>query len=119
MKHVHWIGTGLSSIPGIRRLAKNLENFTVWNRTLEKAKNSINHVNKNNVKAKKFDIDLIFKEVNPGDIVISQLPATRHLEIAKLCLEHNCHFASTSYLNPQILALDKDCLLYTSDAADE
>ena len=23
MKHVHWIGTGLSSIPGIRRLAKN------------------------------------------------------------------------------------------------
>ena len=108
MKHVHWIGTGLSSIPGIRRLAKNLENLTVWNRTLEKAENSINHVNKNNVKAKKFDIDLIFKEVNPGDIVISQLPATRHLEIAKLCLEHNCHFASTSYLNPQILALDKD-----------
>ena len=83
MKHVHWIGTGLSSIPGIRRLAKNLENLTVWNRTLEKAENSINHVNKNNVKAKKFDIDLIFKEVNPGDIVISQLPATRHLEIAK------------------------------------
>ena len=93
---------------GIRRLANNLENLTVWNRTLEKAENSINHVNKNNVKAKKFDIDLIFKEVNPGDIVISQLPATRHLEIAKLCLEHNCHFASTSYLNPQILSLDKD-----------
>ena len=107
MKHVHWIGTGLSSLPGIRRLAKNLENLTIWNRTLEKAENSINHVNKNNVKAKKFDIDHIFKEVNPGDIVISQLPATRHLEIAKLCLEHKCHFASTSYLNPEILALDK------------
>ena len=108
MKHVHWIGTGLSSIPGIRRLAKNLENFTVWNRTLEKAENSINHVDKHNVKAKIFDIDVIFKEVNPGDIVISQLPATRHLEIAKLCLEHKCHFASTSYLNPEIFALDKD-----------
>ena len=24
MKHVHWIGTGLSSIPGIRRLANLL-----------------------------------------------------------------------------------------------
>jgi len=107
MKHVHWIGTGLSSLPGIRRLAKNLDNLTIWNRTLEKAENSINHVNKNNVKAKKFDIELIFKEVNPGDIVISQLPATRHPEIAKLCLEHKCHFASTSYLNPEILALDK------------
>ena len=108
MKHIHWIGTGLSSIPGIRRLAKNLENLTIWNRTLEKAENSINHVNKSNVKAKKFDIDLIFKQVNPGDIVISQLPATKHLEIAKLCLEHKCHFASTSYLNPEILALDED-----------
>ena len=32
----------------------------------------------------------------------------RHLEIAKLCLEHNCHFASTSYLNPDMLALDTD-----------
>ena len=108
MKHVHWIGTGLSSLPGIRRLAKNLENLTIWNRTLEKAENSINHVDKNNVKAKKFDIDLISREVNPGDIIISQLPATRHPEIAKLCLEHKCHFASTSYLNPEILALDKD-----------
>ena len=37
MKHVHWIGTGLSSIPGIRRLAKNLENLTIWNRTIEKS----------------------------------------------------------------------------------
>ena len=62
MKHVHWIGTGLSSLPGIRRLAKNLENLTVWNRTLEKAEHSINHVNKSNVRAKKFDIDNIFKE---------------------------------------------------------
>ena len=51
MKHVHWIGTGLSSIPGIRRLAKNLDNFTVWNRTLDKAIKSIDHVDKNNVNA--------------------------------------------------------------------
>ena len=108
MKHVHWIGTGLSSLPGIRRLAQNLENLTIWNRTLEKAENSINHVNKHNVNAKKFDINHIFEEANPGDIVISQLPATRHPEIAKLCLEHKCHFASTSYLNPEILALDED-----------
>ena len=46
MKHVHWLGTGLSSIPGIRRLAERLENFTVWNRTLSKAQSSIDHINK-------------------------------------------------------------------------
>ena len=70
MKHVHWLGTGLSSIPGIRRLAENLDNLTVWNRTLEKAQISINHVNKTNVKAKEFDIDKIFNETKPGDIVV-------------------------------------------------
>ena len=114
MKHVHWIGTGLSSIPGIRRLAKNLDNLTVWNRTLDKALKSIDHVDKNNVNAKQFDIDLLFNETNPGDIVISQLPANKHLKIAELCLKNKCHFASTSYLNSEINALNTDCLLYTS-----
>jgi len=108
MKHVHWIGTGLSSIPGIRRLAKNLDNLTVWNRTLDKALKSIDHVDKNNVNAKQFDIDLLFNETNPGDIVISQLPANKHLKIAELCLKNKCHFASTSYLNSEINALNTD-----------
>ena len=102
MKHVHWLGAGLSSIPGIRRLAKNLENFTVWNRTLHKAQESISHINKESVKAKEFDIEEIFQQTQPGDIVISQLPTTEHFKIATLCLEHKCHFASTSYLNPKI-----------------
>ena len=58
--------------------------------------------------AKQFDVDLLFNETNPGDIVISQLPANKHLEIAKLCLKHKCHFASTSYLNPEINMLNSD-----------
>ena len=106
MQHVHWLGAGLSSIPGIRRLAERLENFTVWNRTLEKAEASINHVKKPNVKAKKFNIEDILLEIKPNDIIISQLPANKHLEIAKICLENNCHFATTSYLSQDILELD-------------
>ena len=106
MQHVHWLGTGLSSIPGIRRLAQRLENFTVWNRTLTKAQNSLNHVNKSNVKAKIFNIENIIAEIKPGDIIISQLPANKHLDIAKICLKKNCHFASTSYLSPEIKKLD-------------
>ena len=41
MQHIHWLGTGLSSIPGIRRITQNYENVTIWNRTLEKAQQSI------------------------------------------------------------------------------
>jgi len=108
MKHVHWLGAGLSSIPGIRRLAENLENFTVWNRTLQKAEASISHVNKTNVKAKKFDLNNIISELSSGDIIISQLPVKNHNEIAKICLENNCHFASTSYLSKDIKDLDKE-----------
>ena len=37
MQHIHWLGTGLSSIPGIRRLAQNYDFLTIWNRTIEKA----------------------------------------------------------------------------------
>jgi len=108
MQHIHWLGTGLSSIPGIRRLAKNYDNLTIWNRTLEKAEQSINHVNKDNVVAKKFDIQALSNSLEVGDIVVSQLPADHHLSIAKLCLEKKCHFATSSYISPDMRSLDGD-----------
>ena len=86
MKHVHWIGTGLSSLPGIRRLAKNLENLTIWNRTLEKAKNSINHVNKNNVKEKKFDmlpVNIIGLCTHVQELLHQVLDAYMELDVEK------------------------------------
>ena len=55
MTHIHWLGAGLSSLPGIRRIASKNHKLTVWNRTLAKAKFSINHVKSNNIFAKKFD----------------------------------------------------------------
>ena len=73
MQHIHWLGTGLSSIPGIRRLAKNYDNLTIWNRTLEKAEQSINHVNKDNVVAKKFDMQALSNLLEVGDIVVAEL----------------------------------------------
>ena len=32
MKTIHWLGVGLSSVPGIRRLASKDYNLNVWNR---------------------------------------------------------------------------------------
>ena len=108
MQHIHWLGTGLSSIPGIRRLAKKYDNLTIWNRTLEKAEESINHVNKDNVLAKKFDMQALSTSLEVGDIVVSQLPADHHLSIARLCLEQKCHFATSSYISPDMKTLDND-----------
>ena len=108
MQHIHWLGTGLSSIPGIRRLAQNYEFLTIWNRTIEKAEQSINHVNKQNVIAKKFDIESLSQTLKAGDIVVSQLPANQHVDIAKLCLTKKCHFATSSYISPDMQSLDVD-----------
>jgi len=112
MKHVHWLGAGLSSIPGIRRLAQRLENFTVWNRTLPKAESAINHINKSNVSAKTFNIDKLTSILKHDDIVISQLPASQHMSIANICLEKKCHFASSSYISDEIKTLDREAKKY-------
>ena len=34
---IHWCGTGLSAIPGLRRLLEAGHDVAVWNRTPEKA----------------------------------------------------------------------------------
>ena len=71
MQNIHWLGSGLSSIPGIRRLASNNHNLTVWNRTLVKAQKSIDHVNSDNVSAKIFNIkDIKEKISNPLTLIV-------------------------------------------------
>jgi len=110
MKNIHWLGSGLSSIPGIRRLASNNYNLTVWNRTLSKAQNSIDHIKTDNVSAKTFNIKEIADKVKQGDIIVSQLTASMHSDIAKICLEKKCHFATTSYLAPDIKKLNEQAV---------
>jgi len=110
MKNIHWLGSGLSSIPGIRRLASNNYNLTVWNRTLSKAEKSIDHVKTDNVAAKTFNINEIAEKVEQGDIIVSQLTASMHLDIAKICLEKKCHFVTTSYLAPDIKNLNEEAV---------
>ena len=92
MKNIHWLGAGLSSLPGIRRMASNGHKLTVWNRTLSKATLSINHVHSSNVLAKIFNLNELSSLLNDGDIVVSQLSANMHPEIAKICLEKKLSF---------------------------
>ena len=108
MTHIHWLGAGLSSLPGIRRMATNHQKLTVWNRTISKAEFSINHIKSDNILAKKFDIEHLYLSLKHGDIVVSQLSANMHPEIAKICLERKCHFVSSSYISPMLIKFDKE-----------
>ena len=38
---IHWCGTGLSSGPGLRKLIEAGQDVVVWNRTVEKARETV------------------------------------------------------------------------------
>nr|WP_321444749.1 saccharopine dehydrogenase family protein [uncultured Cohaesibacter sp.] len=105
MANIHWLGAGLSSVPGIRRLIEHGRPVTLWNRTVEKAEAATKGLSgKFSIKA--FSLDALADDVIAGDVVISMLPATMHLQIAELCLSKQAHFVSSSYISPEMEALD-------------
>jgi saccharopine dehydrogenase (NADP+, L-glutamate forming) len=96
---IHWLGAGLSSVPGIRRLAKQGRDLTLWNRTLEKAQAALGGINGKAV-VKKLDWTELSSEANAGDVIVSMLPAEMHMQVAELCLGKQAHFISSSYVGP-------------------
>jgi len=102
---IHWCGTGLSAIPGLRRLIEAGHEITVWNRTTDKARAAVGDLT-DDIHA--FDIDRLAGMLRKGDLVVSMLPGDWHVPLAKLCISHQAHFVSSSYIAPEMRALDDD-----------
>ena len=105
MSHIHWVGTGLSAIPGIKRLIENGHKITVWNRTIEKAQSSLKGLSP---EIQKFSIEALNSNLNKNDILISMLPGDWHVPLAKICLQKQAHFVSSSYISPEMLVLNSN-----------
>ena len=105
MSHIHWVGTGLSAIPGIKRLIENGHKITVWNRTIEKAQSSLKGLSP---EIQKFSIEGLSSNLDKNDILISMLPGDWHVPLAKICLQKQAHFVSSSYISPEMLVLNSD-----------
>lgn len=105
MARIHWIGTGLSSGPGLRRLIRSGRDVTVWNRTVEKAKAVIGDTSAD---IREFSVDEVDEALKPGDLLVSMLPADWHVRLAKRCLAKGAHFASSSYISPEMRSLDAE-----------
>jgi len=103
MPTIHWAGTGLSAIPGLRRLIERGHDVVVWNRTVEKAQESLEGLD---VDIRAFDADSLKASLKPGDVVVSMLPGDWHVPLAEICLETGAHFVSSSYIAPEMRALD-------------
>jgi saccharopine dehydrogenase-like NADP-dependent oxidoreductase len=100
---IHWCGTGLSSGPGLRRLIENGHRVVVWNRTVENARKAVGDITKD---IRTYSLEALTSALQPGDIAISMLPADQHVSIAKACLAKNANFVSSSYIAPEMRALD-------------
>lgn len=99
---IHWCGTGLSAIPGLRRLLQAGQPVTVWNRTTAKAQEAVGDLTQN---IHAFSLEALIAVLAKGDVVVSMLPADMHVPLAQLCLEKDAHFVSSSYISPEMRAL--------------
>ena len=99
---IHWCGTGLSAIPGLRQLITSSHDVIVWNRTIEKAISAVGDITNS---IKEFDIQKLEQQLKKDDIVVSMLPGDWHVPLAKLCLACQSHFVSSSYISPEMREL--------------
>ena len=100
---IHWCGTGLSAIPGLRELIQAGHPVTVWNRTIEKAQDAVGDLTQD---IQRFEPTIIAAALQPGDVIVSMLPGDWHVPMAEMALANGAHFVSSSYISPEMRALD-------------
>ena len=100
---IHWCGTGLSAVPGLRRLIEAGRDVQVWNRTAEKAEAAVGDLTD---RIAVFDIDALAEALAPGDVVVSMLPGDWHVPLAERAIAAGAGFVSSSYISPEMRALD-------------
>ncbi|WP_299284118.1 saccharopine dehydrogenase C-terminal domain-containing protein [uncultured Tateyamaria sp.] len=100
---IHWCGTGLSAIPGLKRLIELGYPVTVWNRTVSKAQEAIGSYTTD---IRPFDLNALSDTLSQGDTVVSMLPGDWHVPLAKAAIGAGAHFVSSSYIAPEMRALD-------------
>ena len=110
MKNILVLGAGFVTRPLVAYLLDQPDTrLTMATRTVDKARKVIgDRPNGRAVEVNVDNRDALEQVIKPADIVISLLPWTYHLEVAKLCLAHKKHLVTTSYVKPEMAALDRE-----------
>ena len=108
MHNVLILGAGLVAGPMVRYLLDQPGfQVTVASRTVSKAKALVgDHTQGKALAANVQDTPALRALVQGADLVISMLPYIYHLKVAQLCLEYKKHLLTTSYVKPEMRALD-------------
>jgi len=107
MKQVLVLGAGLVARPLVDYLMNAGYKVLVATRTVSKAERIVGE--HPNGMTKQLDIQdhkTLEKLVSGSDLVISLLPYIHHVTVAKLCLKHQKHMVTTSYVSEAMKVLD-------------
>ena len=105
MGKIHWLGTGLSAIPGLKMLIEKGHSVVVYNRTVDKAIEALSGVN-GDYQVVPFSLNAVKQYAIAGDLVVSMLPGNFHVPVAELCLSLDAHFVSSSYISDEMRVLN-------------
>lgn len=109
-KKILVFGAGLVSRPGVRYLLSNKNLIvTVASRTVSKVEKLVEGFDNGIAQQVLVDNAAAVEElIKDNDIIISLLPWVHHLKVANLCLKHNKHMATTSYVSEGMKKLDEE-----------
>ncbi len=113
MQNILIIGAGRSSTSLIDYLLEHSvkENWqiTIAEKDIELAQSKIEeHSNAKAIPFDVFDNDILTSSIQENDLIISMLPASLHIHVAKKCAELGKHLLTASYLTKEIKALNSD-----------
>jgi saccharopine dehydrogenase-like NADP-dependent oxidoreductase len=108
MKKVLVLGAGLVSRPLVRYLLDQPDfKVTVASRTVSKAEALVDgHPDGTTMTLLADDTAKLEQLISEHDLAISLLPAPLHPVVAELCIKHNKHMVTTSYVSPEMQKLD-------------
>lgn len=108
MKQVLVLGAGLVARPLVRYLLNEPDvQVTVASRTVSKAEKLIDAHPRGIARALDVQDEAALRAaIAPADIVISLVPWIHHMKVANLCVELGRNMVTTSYVKPEMQALD-------------
>jgi len=109
MQKVLILGAGMVVRPIVTHLLKKNIQVTVATRTKSKADEIIgSHKNGRAIAWTIEDMAGLDKMISAHDLTVSLLPYIHHLKVAGLCIKHKKNMVTTSYVKPEMKALDAE-----------
>lgn len=104
------LGSGMVAKPAVDELLSRGDvELVIASNNLKEAQELAQYHDPQACKAVRLDASdktMINQLVSASDIVISLLPAPLHPPVAELCIEHQKHLVTASYISPAMLSLD-------------